>query len=135
MIPCLFLGNIYVKRDWGYSVDYVEAMWRMLQYKKPEDFVISSGTTYTVKDFVNRVAKYLDLDISWKGKGLDEVAINNQTKKKIIRIKKIFFRPNDIKFTYGNSQKAKKLLKWKPKTDFDSLVKLMCDVELKKFNL
>ena len=107
----------------------------MLQQKKPKDFVISSGNPHSVKDFVNRAAKYLDIDIRWKGKGLDEVAINYKSKKKIIRIKKTFFRPNDINYTYGNSLKAMKLLKWKPSTNFDALVKLMCDAEIKKFNL
>ncbi len=134
IIPCLFLGNIHVKRDWGYSADYVEAMWKILQHKEPEDFVISTGVAHTVKDFINKVAIYLELDIKWKGKGLNEVAICNHTNEEIIKINKEFFRPNDIDTTFGNSFKAKKLLKWKPKTDFESLIKIMCDAEIKKFN-
>ncbi len=126
------LGNIHVCRDWGYSLDYVEAMWKMLQQKKPEDYVISSGITHTVKDFINKVAKYLEMDIFWQGKDLDEVAIDKKSGKKIIRIQKKFFRPNDINHTYGNSYKARTTLNWNPKTDFNTLVKLMCDTELKK---
>lgn len=133
IIPEVLLGNIHVRRDWGYSHDYVDAMWKMLQQKKAEDFVISSGVTHTVKDFVNKVAKYLDMDIFWKGKNLNEVAIDRKTRKKVIKIKKKFFRPNDINHTYGNSLKAKKMLNWEPKTDFDLLVKIMCDAELSKY--
>ncbi len=132
-IPCLILGNIHVRRDWGYSVDYVEAMWKMLQLKKAEDFVISSGVTHTVKDFINKVVEILEIDLSWKGKGLNEVGINNKTGKTIIRIHKSFFRLNDIDYTYGNSLKARKKLNWKPKTSFKTLVKIMCDAELKNY--
>ena len=74
-ISCLHLGNIYAKRDWGYSMDYVEAMWKMLQKKKADDYVISSGVNYTVKEFINRVSKYLGFKIKWKGKGLNEKAL------------------------------------------------------------
>ena len=87
IIPCLFLGNIHVKRDWGYSGDYVEAMWKILQHNKPEDFVVSTGVAHTVKDFINKVAKYIELDINWKGEGLNEVAVCNDTKKEIIKNK------------------------------------------------
>ncbi len=129
---CVYLGNIYAKRDWGYSKDYVEAMWKMLQKKKPDDYVISSGVNYTVKDFVNKVSKYLDFDLKWSGKSTNEVAVDKKSKKVIIKIKKDLFRPIEIKSTFGNSSKARKVLKWKPKTDFNSLVKIMCDTELKK---
>ncbi len=129
----IYLGNIYAKRDWGYSLDYVEAMWKMLQHKKAEDFVISSGMNYTVKSFVNKVAKNIGLQLKWKGKGLDEVAIDKKRNKIVLKIKKEFFRPTEIKSTFGNSSKARRILKWKPKTDFDSLVKIMCDAELSKY--
>ena len=130
---CIYLGNIYAKRDWGYSLDYVEAMWKMLQHKKADDFVISSGMNYTVKSFVNKVAKNIGLQLKWKGKGLDEVAIDKKRNKIVLKIKKEFFRPTEIKSTFGNSSKARRILKWKPKTDFDSLVKIMCDAELSKY--
>ena len=133
IIPCIHLGNIYAKRDWGYSVDYVEAMWKMLQKKKPDDYVISSGINHTVKNFVDKVSKYLGFNLKWSGTGLKEKAIDKKSKKTIVKISKEFFRPIEIKSTFGNSQKAHKMLKWRPKTDFNSLVKIMCDAELKKY--
>ncbi len=133
LLPHVKLGNIYAKRDWGYSTDYVEAMWKMLQLKNADDFVISSGNTHTVKDFVIKVAKYLDLKLYWLGKGINEVAVNKQNNKIIIKIDKKYFRPNDIKNTFGNSEKAKKILKWKPATSFDKLVEIMCEAELDKY--
>ena len=128
----LVLGNIYSRRDWGYSVDYVEAMWKMLQHKKADDFVISSGATHTVKTFINKAAKYIGFNLIWKGKGLRERAINKHDGKVIVKIDKKFFRPIDVKFSYGNSNKAKKILKWSPKTNFDDLIKIMCEEEFKK---
>lgn len=133
LLPYIKLGNIYVKRDWGYSADYVQAMWKMLQQKKADDFVISSGNTRTVKDFVKQVAIYLGLNLIWQGKGIKERAINKNNNKVIVKIDKKFFRPNDIESSYGNSNKAKKILNWKSKTSFENLVKIMCDAELKKY--
>ena len=132
--PCMYLGNIYAKRDWGYSLDYVEAMWKMLQKNKADDYVISSGINFTVKEFINKVSEYLGLKIKWSGTGLAEKAIEMRSGKTIIRIKKELFRPIEIKSTFGNSKKAHKILKWHPKTDFKKLVKIMCDEELVKYN-
>ncbi len=129
----LTLGNIYVRRDWGYSNDYVEAMWKMLQQKKADDYVISSGITHNVKTFVNKVAKNLEIDLIWKGEGLLERAIDKYTNKTIVRISKKFFRPNEIDHAFGSSSKAHKILKWKPKTDIDNLVRIMCEAELRKY--
>mgnify|MGYP001297888030 CR=1 FL=1 len=133
LIPYLKLGNIHSKRDWGYSMDYVEAMWMMLQRNKPDDFVISSGMTHSVKSFVNKAAKYYDFKIKWKGKGLNETAVDTETGKIIVKIDKKYFRPTEVNSLYGNSSKAKRILKWKPKTSFDNLVKMMCEDELKKY--
>ncbi|MDC3085788.1 GDP-mannose 4,6-dehydratase [Pelagibacteraceae bacterium] len=127
------MGNIYAKRDWGYSLDYVEAMWKMLQQNKPDDFVISSGVNYTVKTFVNKVAEFLGFNLEWKGNGLNERAIDKKSKKVIVKIKKNLFRPIEIRSTFGNSSKAKKILKWEPKTDFNTLVQIMCNAELDKY--
>ena len=129
----LSLGNIYSKRDWGYAKDYVRAMWLMLQQKKAEDFVISSGKTYTVKDFINKAAKYYGFDLLWTGTGLSEKAIDNKTKKIIVKIEKKYFRPTEVNFLYGDSSKAKKILKWSPKTNLSGLIKKMCDHEIKKY--
>mgnify|MGYP001272155069 CR=1 FL=1 len=132
-ISYLKLGNIYSKRDWGYSKDYVGAMWKMLQLKKADDFVISSGKTYTVKEFVNRAAKNFDFDLTWHGNGINEKAIDKKTKKTIVKIDKNYFRPTEVNYLYGNSKKAKKVLKWSPKTDIDELIRIMCDYEKNKF--
>ena len=131
--PHLKLGNINSKRDWGYSKDYVEAMWLMLQKSKPDDYVISSGMTYTVKSFVDKAAKYYNFDLEWSGKGLNEKAVDKKSGKTIVKIDKTFFRPTEVNFLYGNSSKAKKILKWDTKTSFEDLIKIMCDAELKKY--
>ncbi len=133
IIPFVKLGNIYSKRDWGYSEDYVGAMWKMLQQKKPDDYVISSGSTNTVKSFVNKAAKHFDLDLIWKGRGLNEKAIDKSTKKVIVKIDKKYFRPTEVNFLFGDASKAKKILKWSPRTNINELIKKMCDYELKKF--
>ncbi len=130
----LFLGNLYSKRDWGHARDYVEAMWRMLQQKKPDDFVIGTGKTFTIKDFINRTAKKLDLNIRWIGKGIKEKAINIENKKIIVECKSRYFRPLEVDFLKGNASKAKKILKWKPKISIDSLIDEMINYELKNNN-
>ena len=132
-LSCLTLGNIYVKRDWGYALDYVEAMWLMLQQKFPDDYVISSGATYNVKSFVQKTAKYLGIDLTWKGTGINERGIDKKSNKIIVKIDQKFFRPNEIKFSYGNSNKAKKILNWSPTTNLDDLVSIMCESELIKY--
>ena len=128
---CLYLGNLYAKRDWGFAGDYVEAMWLMLQNKNPKDYVIGTGKSYSVKDFINEAARYLKIKIRWTGKGLNEKAINLDTNKIIIKIDKSNFRPSEVFFLKANCNKAKKELKWFPKTKFKSLIKLMIDNELK----
>ncbi len=129
----LSLGNIHSKRDWGFAKDYVRAMWLMLQQKKADDYVISSGMTYTVKDFINNAAKYYGFNLVWKGSGLGEKAIDNKTKKIIVKIDKKYFRPTEVNFLYGDSSKAKKILKWSPKTNLNGLIKKMCEHEIKKY--
>ncbi len=127
----LYLGNVYAKRDWGHAEDYVEAMWKILNYKKPDDFIISTGKHYSVKQFVNLVAKKLQMKITWKGKGIDEKAYLD-TKKCIIECKKEYFRLAEVNTLKGNYYKAKKLLKWKPSRDINSLINDMVESELKK---
>jgi GDPmannose 4,6-dehydratase len=125
------LGNIYAKRDWGYAKEYVEAMWKMLQMKKPDDYVISTGKTYSIKDFINKATKYLKMNVVWTGKGLNEKLINKNSNKAIIRINPKFFRPAEVNILIGDSKKAQKKLKWKPNTNLDQLIKIMIDDELK----
>ena len=126
----LFLGNLYSKRDWGHARDYVEAMWKMLQQTKPNDYVISTGKTFTIKEFVNRTAKKIGLRIRWTGKGINEKAIDIKNKKILIECKKRYFRPLEVEYLRGNSHKAKKLLKWSPKISIDNLIDEMIEHEL-----
>jgi len=118
----LYLGNIDAKRDWGHAKDYVVAMWKMLQQKKPDDYVIATHTSHSVKDFINICAKKLDIKLIWKNKGLNEVGINKANNKIIIKIDKKYFRETEVDDLIGDFSKAKKLLKWKPKFTFNKLV-------------
>ena len=129
----LFLGNIYAKRDWGHAKDYCEAMWKILQQKKPEDYVIATGKQYSIKEFINLTVKKLNMKIFWKGKGIKEKAydINN---KPIIECDKNYFRPLDVNTLLGDSRKARKKLGWKPKINLNSLIDEMIDAEFKILN-
>ena len=120
----LYLGNIYSKRDWGHARDYVEAMWKILQQKKPDDFVIATGKQYTVKQFINLTCKELNLQIKWKGKGLNETALDKNGKA-VIKIDKNYFRPSEVDSLLGDSSKAKKVLNWRPKINLKQLIKEM----------
>ena len=126
------LGNIYAKRDWGYAKDYVEAMWKMLQAKKPEDYVLASNTVYTVKDFLNEFFKILNFEIQWKGKGVNEIGVNRETKEIIIKINPRYYRPAEVEYLKGSYKKAQKNLKWRPKTSLSKLIRLMIDADLNR---
>ena len=121
----LYLGNLNSIRDWGDARDYVESMWKILQQKKPDDYLISTGKGYTVKNFVNKVFKKLGINLIWKGKGLKEVGINKSNNKIIIKIDKEYFRPNEVDILIGNSKKSQKKLNWKPKISFDKMLEDM----------
>lgn len=127
------LGNIYSKRDWGYAKEYVEAMWKMLQNKKPEDYVIATGKTYSIKQFIDHAANYLELKTKWVGKGMEEKLINTINNKIIIKISPIFFRPVEVNLLKGDSSRAKKDLNWKPKVNLKELVKIMIEEEKKYY--
>ena len=126
----LVLGNIYSKRDWGHAKDYVEAQWLILQQNKPDDYVIATGKQYSVKYFINLVAKELKMKIKWKGKGINEKAYDEQNKV-IIECSKKYFRPSEVDTLLGNPSKAKKHLKWKPKFSIKDLAKEMVEEDLK----
>jgi len=121
----LHLGNLDAKRDWGYSKDYVEAMWMILQHRKPDDFVIATGETHTVREFVEEVGKNLGYTIIWKGKGVHEVGIDKKTGKVVIKIDPALFRPSETDLLIGDASKAKKILGWKPRVKFAELAKIM----------
>ena len=132
----LKLGNIYSKRDWGHAKDYVEMQWKILQQKKPDDFVISTDNTYSVKEFINYACKILSIKIKWQGKGLNERCYDITGKKKILFIKvdKKYFRPLDINYLRGDYSKAKRILKYKPKYRISDLIKEMLLSDIKKIN-
>ena len=121
----LKIGNIYAKRDWGYAEDYVEAMWRMLQTSVPKDYVVATGKSYSVKQFINESVRVLNLKTKWIGKGLNEKLINKETKKTIIAIDKKYFRPSEVDNLRGNFSKVKRDLKWSPRISFSKLVEIM----------
>ena len=123
----MYLGNIYSKRDWGFAPDYVEAMWKMLQLKKKDDFIIGTGKCYSIKEFINLTCKYLKINTKWVGKGLNEKCINLKNNKTIIKISKKFYRPLDVNHLKSNPLKAKKQLNWTAKTNLKTLIKKMCD--------
>ena len=126
----LVLGNLDAKRDWGHAKDYVESMWKILQNKKADDFVIATKTSKSVKDFINICAKKLDINLTWKFKGLKEIAIDSNTKKTIIKVDKKYFRETEVDNLSGDYKKAKKILKWKKKYSFDNLVEDMIKNEI-----
>ena len=125
----LYLGNLDALRDWGHAKDYVEAQWLMLQQEKPEDFVIATGKQYSVRDFINLAANYLDMQIEWNGKGLEQVGLFQN--KEIIKIDPKYFRLTEVDSLVGDSSKAKEKLNWFPKIPFEQLVKEMIDEDLK----
>ena len=128
----LFLGNLSAKRDWGHAEDYVEAMWKILQYKKPDDFVICTGKQYSIKQFVNMVTSALKMKIVWRGKGINEKAFD-ENKNCIIECSKKYFRPAEVDSLLGDASKAKKVLNWKPKININGLIKEMISYENKYF--
>lgn len=123
--PTLKLGNLDAKRDWGYSKDYVEGIWMILQHDVPDDFVLATGETHTVREFVEHASRVLGFEIVWKGKGLDEKGIDTKTGKTIIEIDPSYFRPAEVDLLLGSSTKAQGILGWKPKVTFQGLAELM----------
>ena len=129
----LELGNLYALRDWGHAQDYVEAMWMMLQEKEPDDYVIATNKQYSVKDFIEEAAKHYDLEIVWSGEGLEEVGKDIKSGKVVVKVNKKYFRPLEVNYLQGDYSKAKKILKWQPKTNLNKMIKNMLSHEEKKF--
>ena len=125
----LFLGNLYAKRDWGHAKDYCYAMWKILQQKKADDFVIATGKQYSVKEFANSTMKELGIKYSWKGSGINEKCLD-QFGKVIIQCDPAYYRPLEVDTLLGDSSKARKILKWKPKINIKMLVKEMVNSEI-----
>lgn len=127
---CLYLGNLNAMRDWGHARDYVEMQWLMLQQEEPEDFVIASGQQYSVRDFVSLAAQKLDMNIEWRGEGIDEVG-NDEQGNSIVKVDSRYFRPTEVETLLGDASKARKKLGWTPKISFEELVTEMVETDLK----
>ncbi|KAJ3410275.1 hypothetical protein HDV05_003981 [Chytridiales sp. JEL 0842] len=129
--PCVYLGNIDARRDWGHARDYVEGMWLMLQHDKPEDFVLATGETHTVREFVEKAFGYIGITIEWRGKAEEEVGVDSATGKVVVRIDPKYYRPTEVDILLGDPSKAKKELGWERKTSFDELIKEMVEADVK----
>lgn len=123
----LKLGNLNSKRDWGYAKDYVEGIWMILQNSKPDDFVLATGETHTVREFVEEVGKHLDFEIVWKGTDVNEKGIDRKSGKTIVEVDPVYFRPTEVEILFGSATKAIGTLGWKPKITFKELARLMAE--------
>lgn len=128
----LYLGNLDAKRDWGYAKDYVEAMWLMLQQEEPQDFVISTGETHSVREFVEHAFARLGHSIEWQGHGVEEVGVDKNTGKVVVAVDPEYFRPTEVELLLGDCSKAKKVLGWEPKVTFEGLVHMMIDADVEE---
>lgn len=129
----LYLGNLDAQRDWGHAKDYVEGMWLMLQQDKPDDFVLATGETHPVREFVDKAFKEAGIEIRWEGIGVDEKGYNKATNEVIVEVDEKYFRPTEVELLLGDPSKAKKELGWKPTYTFDALVKEMMQADMKLF--
>jgi len=126
----LYMGNLDAKRDWGYAKDYVEGMWMMLQQDKPDDYVLATNETHTVREFIELASKRLGFDLVWQGEDVEEVGIDKKTGNIIIKIDPVYFRPAEVDLLIGDPAKAKKIMGWEPKVKFKELVEIMVDADL-----
>lgn len=130
----IILGNIDAKRDWGFAGDYVEAMWMMLQQKEPDDYVIATGETHTVREFCELAFKNVGITLTWEGKGENEKGIDSNTGRELISISRKYFRPSEVDLLLGDAKKAKEKLGWSPKVSFEELVKMMVESDINAEN-
>lgn len=128
----LFLGNLDSKRDWGHARDYVEAMWLMLQQESPDDYVVATGQTQSVREFVEKAFKSVGFQIEWEGEGLDEIGCDVASGKVLVRVDERYFRPTEVDFLLGDPSKAKEVLGWEAKTGIDGLVEEMVQADLRE---
>ncbi len=121
----LILGNLNAKRDWGYAPEYCEGMWKIMQLDYPEDFVLATGETHTVREFCETAFNVLDIDVVWEGEGVNEIGIDKKTNNIIVSVNKKYYRPTEVDLLVGNSEKAKKLIGWNPQVKFHELIEIM----------
>lgn len=131
----IFLGNLDAKRDWGYTKDYVRGMWLMLQHHKPDDYVLATGKTHSVREFVEETAKLFGYKIEWKGKGLKEKGVDAKTGKILVEIDPRYFRPAEVDMLIGDARKARRKLGWKPETSFKELIRIMAEADAKDYGV
>ena len=127
----LWLGNLAAKRDWGHAEDYVDAMWRILQHDEPDDFVIATGETHSVREFAEAAFRHAGIGIEWEGAGVDEKGVDVSTGKVLIEIDTRYFRPTEVDLLQGNPEKAERVLGWKRKVSFDDLVRRMIEYDVR----
>jgi len=126
----MYLGNLNAQRDWGHAKDYIRAMWMMLQREKPEDFVIGTGETHSVREFCERAFEVVGITVTWKGEGIDEVGLDAKTGKELVKVDPRYFRPTEVEFLLAEPAKAKKVLGWTPEYTFAQLVKEMVEKDI-----
>jgi len=127
----LYLGNLEAKRDWGHAEDYVRGMWMMLQHDKPDDFVLATNQTWSVREFLESACTHLDMNLEWQGEGVDQIGIDTNSGKTIIEIDPKYFRPTEVDLLIGDASKAKNDLGWEPEIHFNELVKRMVESDLR----
>ncbi|MFA5188763.1 MAG: GDP-mannose 4,6-dehydratase [Patescibacteria group bacterium] len=127
----IYLGNLEAKRDWGYAKDFVEGMYLMLQQENPDDYILATGETHSVREFVELTAQLLDFNLAWEGEGLNEKGIDKKSGQVIVEIDPKYFRPAEVDFLIGDASKAKRILSWEPKTKFHELIKIMVEADFK----
>lgn len=128
----LYLGNLDARRDWGYAKDYVEAMWMMLQQPLPDDYVIATGETHSIREFFEEAGRHLGMDVRWRGQGLDEEGYDGVTGQTLVKIDPRYFRPAEVDLLIGDASKARQKIGWTPKTTFKELVKIMVEADLSR---
>ncbi len=127
---CIYIGNLSAKRDWGYAPDFVRAMWLMLQEDIPDDYVVATGETHTVREFIDHAFSRLGMTLRWDGEGVDEVGVCEQTGKTVVRVDPKYFRPTEVELLIGDPTKARTKLGWEPEVTFQKLVEIMVDADL-----
>lgn len=126
----LYLGNLDAKRDWGYAPEYVEGIWKIVNHDEPDDFVLATGETHTVREFVEKTFEQIGIDIQWNGKGIDECGVDPESGQTLVEIDPRYFRPNEVETLIGDPSKAAKELGWEAETSFDGLVEKMVRSDL-----
>jgi GDPmannose 4,6-dehydratase len=128
----MVLGNLNARRDWGYAPEFVEAIWLMLQQPQPDDYVVATGETHTIREFIESAFQCVGIDIDWTGKEVNEKGVDRKTGKVLIEVDPEFFRPAEVDLLLGKPQKAREVLGWKPRIKFSDLVQIMVEADLKR---